>query len=72
MIMQKIEAFRASDGTLWEDKDKAERHELFLKKDMIVEEFLDNDINPYKALAQRSIARTTIINWELWKNKNAE
>jgi hypothetical protein len=70
--MQKIEAFRASDGTLWENKDKAERHELFLKKDMIVEEFLDNDINPYKALAQRSIARTTIINWELWKNKNAE
>jgi len=45
---------------------------LFLQKDMIVEEFLDNDINPYKALAQRSIARTTIINWELWKNKNAE
>jgi hypothetical protein len=70
--MQKIEAFRASDGTLWENKDKAERHELFLQKDMIVEEFLDNDINPYKALAQRSIARTTIINWELWKNKNAE
>ena len=63
--MQKIEAFRASDGTLWENKDKAERHELFLQKDMIVEEFLDNDINPYKALAQRSIARTTIINWEL-------
>jgi hypothetical protein len=70
--MEKIEAFRASDGTLWENKDKAERHELFLQKDMIVEEFLDNDINPYKALAQRSIARTTIINWELWKNKNAE
>jgi len=70
--MEKIEAFRASDGTLWENKDKAERHELFLKKDMIVEEFLDHDINPYKALAQRSIARTTIINWELWKNKNAE
>jgi hypothetical protein len=72
VIMEKIEAFRASDGTLWENKDKAERHELFLQKDMIVEEFLDNDINPYKALAQRSIARTTIINWELWKNKNAE
>ena len=70
--MEKIEAFRASDGTLWENKYKAERHELFLQKDMIVEEFLDNDINPYKALAQRSIARTTIINWELWKNKNAE
>ena len=72
MIMQKIEAFRASDGTLWEDKEKAERHELFLKKDMIVEEFLDNEINPYKNASQRTVARTTIINWEFWKNKNAE
>ena len=53
-------------------KKKAERQELFLQKDMIVEEFLDDNINPYKALAQRSIARTTIINWEFWKNKNAE
>jgi len=70
--MKKIEAFKASDGMLWEDKEKAERHELFLSKNMIVEEFLDSNTNPYKALAQRSIARTTIINWELWKNKNAE
>ena len=70
--MEKIEAFKASDGSLWESQDKAERQELFLQKDMIVEEFLDDNINPYKSLAQRSIARTTIINWELWKNKNAE
>lgn len=70
--MEKIEAYRSTDGTLWESKEKAERHELFLKKGMIVEEFLDNEINPYKALAQRSIARATIINWEFWKNRNAE
>ena len=36
--MEKIEAFKASDGSLWESKDKAERQELFLQKDMIVEE----------------------------------
>jgi hypothetical protein len=39
---------------------------------MIVEEFLDGELNLYKNIGQRSIARTTIINWELWKNKNAE
>jgi len=72
MTMQKVEVFKASDGMLWEDKEKAERHEVFLSKNMIVEEFLDSDTNPYKAVAQRSIARTTIINWEFWKNKNAE
>ncbi len=71
MIMEKIEAFKTSDGSLFDDKLKAERHELFLKKDMIVEEFLDSDLNPYSG-PQRVIARNTIINWELWKVKNAE
>jgi hypothetical protein len=69
--MQKIEAFKTSDGSLFDDKLKAERHELFLKKDMIVEEFLDSDLNPYTG-PQRVIARNTIINWELWKVKNAK
>ena len=69
--MEKIEAFKTSDGSLFDNKLKAERHELFLKKDMIVEEFLDSDINPYTG-PQRVIARNTIINWELWKVKNAE
>ena len=69
--MQTIEAFKTSDGSLFDDKLKAERHELFLKKDMIVEEFLDSDLNPYTG-PQRVIARNTIINWELWKVKNAE
>ena len=68
--MQKIEAFKTSDGSLFDDKLKAERHELFLKKDMIVEEFLDSDLNPYTG-PQRVIARNTIINWELWKKENA-
>jgi len=69
--MEKIQAFKTSDGSLFDDKLKAERHQLFLKKDMIVEEFLDSDLNPY-AGPQRVIARNTIINWELWKVKNAE
>jgi hypothetical protein len=69
--MEKIQAFKTSDGSLFDDKLKAERHELFLKKDMIVEEFLDSDLNPYTG-PQRVIARNTIINWELWKVKNAE
>jgi hypothetical protein len=69
--MEKIEPYRSSDGTLWESKVKAERHEMFLEKEQVVEQFLDGDMNPYKAMTPRSIARTTIINWELWKIKNA-
>ena len=70
--MEQIQAYRSSDGTLWDNKEKAERHEIFLKKDMVIEEFLNDPINPYKGLAQKTIARATIINWEFWKNRNAE
>jgi hypothetical protein len=69
--MEKIEAFKTTDGSLFDDKLKAERHQLFLQKDMIVEEFLDSDLNPYTG-PQRVISRNTIINWELWKVKNAK
>jgi hypothetical protein len=69
--MEKIEAFKTSDGSLFDDKLQAERHQLFLQKDMIVEEFLDSDLNPYTG-PQRVISRNTIINWELWKVKNAK
>lgn len=70
LIMEIIKAFKTSDGTLFDDSRLAERHEMFLKKDMVVEEYLDGDLNPYTG-SQRVIARNSIINWELWKVKNA-
>lgn len=70
--MEQIQAFRTSDGRLFDEPTQAERHELFLKKQMIVEEFLDGELNPYQNMSQRSIARSTIINWELWKIKNVK
>ena len=70
--MKSVQAFQTSDNKLFDDHLQAERHELFLNKQVIVDEFLDGNLNPYKAMAQRSIARSTIINWELWKNKNAK
>jgi hypothetical protein len=69
--MKQVQAFQTSDGKLFDDSTQAERHELFLKKQMVVDEFLDSGLNPYQGIAQRSIARSTIINWELWKVKNA-
>lgn len=70
--MKQIQAFQTSDGRLFDHAVQAERHELFLQKQMIVEEFLDGELNPYKNIAQKSIARSTIINWELWKTKNVK
>jgi hypothetical protein len=69
--MEKVQAFKTTDGTLFDNVIQAERHEMFLEKDMVVEEFLDSELNQYKAMTSRSIARTTVINWELWKVKNA-
>ena len=70
--MEQIQAFKTSDGRLFDQSVQAERHELFLKKQIIVEEFLGGELNPYQGIAQRSIARSTIINWELWKTKNVK
>jgi hypothetical protein len=70
--MKQVQAFQTSDGKLFDQSLQAERHELFLQKQMIVDEFLDGELNPYQAIAQRSIARSTIINWELWKTKNVK
>jgi hypothetical protein len=70
--MKQVQAFQTSDGKLFDEPLQAERHELFLQKQMIVDEFLDGELNPYQAIAQRSIARSTIINWELWKTKNVK
>ena len=70
--MEQIQAFKTSDGRLFDHSVQAERHELFLKKQIIVDEFLDGELNPYQGIAQRSIARSTIINWELWKTKNVK
>lgn len=70
--MEQVQAYKTSDGKLFDDPLQAERHDIFLKKQMIVEEFLDSTLNPYHAMAQKTIARSSIINWELWKIKNAK
>jgi hypothetical protein len=69
--MKIINAFQTSDGTIFELKLEAEKHEMSLSKRSSIEDYLDSDLNPYTGHAHRSMARITIINWELWKVKNA-
>jgi hypothetical protein len=68
--MKPITAFQTSDGTLFELKLEAEKHEMSLSKRIGIEDYLDSDLNPYTGHAHRSMARNTIANWELWKVKN--
>ena len=68
--MKPITAFQASDGTLFPTAESAEKHEMMLTKESVVDEFLDSHLNPYTGHAHRSMARNTVVNWELWKSKN--
>jgi len=70
--MKTIQAYITSDGELFHAEEPAAKHEMFLSKQSIIDEFLDSNLNTYKGHAQRSIAKNTIINWELWKTQNAK
>ncbi len=64
--MKNVQAFQTTDGELFHDKVDAERHQEFLNKKEEIEDFLNSEQNPYKAVAHRGIARSTVINWSLW------
>jgi hypothetical protein len=68
--MKPVTAFETSDGMLFSTEQSAEKHEMMLSKENVVDEFLDSELNPYTGHAHRSMARNTVVNWELWKSKN--
>lgn len=70
--MKTISAFQTSDGQIFAIEAEAQKHEKFLEHRNVVEEFLNSELNTYKAFAHKSIARNTVINWELWKTKNVK
>jgi len=70
--MKTISAFQTSDGKIFAIESEAQRYEKFLQHRNVVEDFLNSELNNYKNFAQKSIARNTVINWELWKTKNAK
>lgn len=69
--MKQVKAFITEDGKLHSSEMDAKRHELALSKHSIIDEFLGSEMNPYTAVPQKSIARQSIINWELWKKDHA-
>ena len=70
--MKTIKAFVTEDGKLHASEDDAKRHEMALSKHTVIDDFLNSPLNPYTATPQKSIARQSIINWEIWKGNNAK
>lgn len=69
--MKQVKAFQTSDGLLFAEKEKADKHQTFLDKRDLVNTFVKSEDNPYRGKAQASIVVNTIVNWETWKVKNA-
>lgn len=70
--MKTITAFVTNDGQVFERLETAQVHEVFLQNQDVIENFLDSELNPYKAKIQRAIARQSIVCWETWKTKYAK
>lgn len=70
--MKTIKAFMTEDGVIHSSEEDAQRHEMVLSKHTIIDKFLDSKMNPYKGIPQKSIARQSIIGWEMWKKDHAE
>ena len=66
--MNKVEAYRASDGQLFETEDKCRQYEASLVWRARIDEFIASDLFPFrKTGAQPAIAGKTIVAWEAFK-----
>lgn len=68
--MKTVNAFQTSDGSLFETKNLAEKHEVTVSKTPLIDEFLASEFNKYPTRQQSVIARNSIISWELWSEKH--
>ena len=66
--MQKIEVYKTTDGSLFENMTQARVHEEYMKHKPEIDAFIDSDSCKYNNSAQRSIVRQTILAWIFWKN----
>ena len=68
--MKTITAYETSDGVIFNDESKAERHEVWLKHYQLFDLYLDSAENQYQSHAYRKIVKNSLTNWEFWKIKN--
>jgi hypothetical protein len=69
--MKQVTAFETSDGKIFHSEKDAMIHEATLDKGHEIDLFLLSEFNVYRAVPQKMIARTAILNWETWKENHA-
>ena len=66
--MDKVEAYKASDGQLFETESECQEHEVSLVWQARIGEFVASDLFPFrKTGSQPTIAEKTIVAWEAFK-----
>lgn len=69
--MKKVTAFETSDGKVFHSEKEALLHETSLDMIHEIDQFLASEFNPYRAIPQKMVARSAILNWETWKENRA-
>ena len=70
--MKQVTAFQTSDGKVFHNEQDALLHETVLDKAHEVDCFLASEFNPYRSMPQKVVARSSILNWESWKDTRAD
>lgn len=66
--MQTIQAFKTSDGKLFDNQRDAELYESSLGLSLCIEQFFDSKkFWTYKTKTYRNLAEKFITRWEMWK-----
>ena len=67
--MEKVEAYKASDGQLFNNADNCKEHEVSLEWRERVEEYMNSDYCRYKRNTHSSMCRSVIVSWEQFKSE---
>ena len=67
--MKKVQAYLASDGTLFEKEDEAIIYEYSIKNRLLIPEFLESSHNTYEKKLHKTMITNSIIAWEAYKKE---
>jgi hypothetical protein len=67
--METIQAYRASNGQLFETEVKCEECEVSIRWREKIDAFISSSFCEYQKSVHRSMCRKTIIGWEQYKTK---
>jgi hypothetical protein len=70
--MKQINAYQATDGTIFMDEIECQLYELPEKFGEQVDAFIASDQNTYKNGAQITVIRKSLLAWEVYKMKKSK